>query len=189
MRKKQGVELVLKPINMCDGGYANFLNKIKTEPQSNCLAKFIIVDADRLIKNPGEFAHFNRLLEYCIIQNKKENVPHFLIVDNPDFEYVACLHSPDYFGQEIHGFLTGVLGIKDIDTFKSNVNVYELLNRNRMSYQVLLSAVRNKEKILRNVYEIRKKTFNITVKKTIVDMDMCSRRGSNIEEFFDVIDW
>ena len=29
MRRKQGVELVLKPINMHGGGYSNFLRQIK----------------------------------------------------------------------------------------------------------------------------------------------------------------
>ena len=48
MRKKQGVELVLKPINMRGGGYSNFLRQIKKESQTNYLAKFIIVDADRI---------------------------------------------------------------------------------------------------------------------------------------------
>ena len=47
MRRNQGVELVLKPINMHGGGYSNFLRQIKKEAQSNYLAKFIIVDADQ----------------------------------------------------------------------------------------------------------------------------------------------
>ena len=47
MRKKQGVELVLKPINMHGGGYSNFLRQIKKESQTNYLAKFIIVDTKR----------------------------------------------------------------------------------------------------------------------------------------------
>ncbi|UWN95661.1 hypothetical protein NQ488_14140 [[Bacteroides] pectinophilus] len=49
MRKNQGVELVLKPINMHGGGYSNFLQKIKTESQSNYLAKFIIMDKQMFI--------------------------------------------------------------------------------------------------------------------------------------------
>ncbi len=48
MRKNQGVELVLKPINMHGGGYSSFLAQIKKEAQTNYLAKFIIVDADRI---------------------------------------------------------------------------------------------------------------------------------------------
>ncbi len=34
MRKNQGVELVLKPINMHGGGYSNFLRQIKKEAQT-----------------------------------------------------------------------------------------------------------------------------------------------------------
>ena len=63
MRKNQGVELVLKPINMHGGGYSNFLQKIKTESQSNYLAKFIIMDADRIATVPGELDGFKKLLE------------------------------------------------------------------------------------------------------------------------------
>jgi hypothetical protein len=48
MRVNQGEELALKPINMHGGGYSNFLDVIKTEANSNCLAKFIIIDLDRL---------------------------------------------------------------------------------------------------------------------------------------------
>ena len=62
MRKNQGVELVLKPINMHGGGYSNFLQKIKTESQSNYLAKFIIMDADRIATVPGELDGFKKLL-------------------------------------------------------------------------------------------------------------------------------
>lgn len=189
MRKNQGVELVLKPINMGGGGYTNFLRVIKKEPQSNCLAKFIIVDADRLIKDSGEVPKFKELLDYCILQNQKGNTPHFLIVDNPDFEYVACLHSPDYRGQDIHKFLLDTFGYKEIGVFKSNENVYELLNKDKLSYKVLLESLRGKSKLLRNEYDIKKKTFEITIKKTVYDADMLSKRGSNIEEFFDVIDW
>jgi hypothetical protein len=74
MRKNQGVELVLKPINMHGGGYSNFLRQIKKEAQSN-------------------------------------------------------------------------------------------------------------------KYEIKKKTFDIIIKKTDYDQDALDKKNTNIEEFFDVIDW
>ncbi len=79
MRKKQDVHIALKPINMHGGGYTNFLNKIKTESQTNCLAKFIIVDADRLTKHHKEKENFTKLVEYCRLQNQKGTTPHFLI--------------------------------------------------------------------------------------------------------------
>ena len=93
MRKNQGVELVLKPINMHGGGYSNFLKQIKKESQSNYLAKFIIVDADRISADSNELENFLKLVDYCRLQNEKGNVPHFNIADNPDFEKLAAAFS------------------------------------------------------------------------------------------------
>lgn len=50
------------------------------------------MDAYRIVKVPGEKENFLKLLEYCRIQNDKGNTPLFVIADNPDFEYVACLN-------------------------------------------------------------------------------------------------
>ena len=46
--------MTLKPIKMGGGGYSAFLQRIKTEPFNNCIAKFIIIDVDRLSKHTGE---------------------------------------------------------------------------------------------------------------------------------------
>ena len=56
--------------------------------------------------------------EYNYIDNKKGTIPHFLIVNNPDFEYVACLHVPEYKGQEVTRFLQTVLGFQSLEQFK-----------------------------------------------------------------------
>lgn len=53
----------------------------------------------------------------------------------------------------------------------------------------MLDKVRNKEKFVKNAYDIKKNTFDIVIKDTDVDFDMLTRKCSNIEEFFDVIDW
>ena len=175
MRKRQDVQIALKPINMHGGGYSNFLKKIKTESQTNCLAKFIIVDADRL--------------EYCRLQNKKGTIPHFRIVNNPDFEYVACLHVPEYKGQEVTRFLQTVLGFQSLEQFKKNTEVYECLNNGERSYQVLIQKIQGKDKFVKNTYSVKKKNFEIAISKTDVKWELIDRKGSNIEEFFDVIDW
>ena len=65
MRLNQGVELALKPINMHGGGYSNFLEVIKKEANNNCLAKFIVIDYDRVKKHPGELAKLKEIIEYC----------------------------------------------------------------------------------------------------------------------------
>lgn len=189
MRKNQGVELVLKPINMHGGGYTNFLKQIKKEAQTNYLAKFIIVDADRIKTIPEEQENFLKLLEYCKLQNDKGNTPHFLIADNPDFEYVACLHDVEYKGQDTKNYIVNVWKFKDIASFKSNGEVYDFLNTGNKSYKKLLEVIRNQDKLVSNKYEIKKKTFDIVIKKTDYVQEALSKRNSNIEEFFDVIDW
>ena len=141
MRKNQGVELVLKPINMHGGGYSNFLQKIKTESQSNYLAKFIIMD-------------------------------------NPDFEYVACLHSPQYRGQDPHKFIESVLGAKSIAAFKGNADVYNLLNSGELSYQTMMESLRGKEKLLYNRYEIKKKNFDIMIKDTFLMLILLTKKAA-----------
>jgi len=189
MRKKQGVELVLKPINMHGGGYSNFLKQIRKEAQTNYLAKFIIVDADRIKTIPGEQENFLKLLEYCVIQNKKGNTPHFLIADNPDFEYVACLHDAEYKGQDTKNYIVNAWKFKDISAFKRNEDVYEFLNTGKKSYMNLLESIKKQEKMISNKYEIKKKIFDIKIKKTDYDKEAVNKRNSNIEEFFEVIDW
>lgn len=189
MRKKQEVELVLKPINMHGGGYSNFLRQIKKESQTNYLAKFIIVDADRIVSVPGEKENFLRLLEYCRIQNDKGNTPLFVIADNPDFEHVACLHDTDYKGQDTKGYIVKTWGYKNLDAFKNDTEVYEFLNTGKRSFEVLLGILRRQDKLVKNLYEIKKKTFDIRIRSTVFNQDMLDQRVSNIEEFFDVIDW
>ena len=92
MRTRQSVELTLRPINMKGGGYASFLKELKAKGQVNCVARFIIVDGDRITSNVGEAHAFEELVDYCRQQNKKSGIPCFIILNNPNFEYVACLH-------------------------------------------------------------------------------------------------
>ncbi len=187
--KRQDVQISLKLINMHGGGYNNFLKRIKMESHTNCLAKFIIVDADRLVMHYEEKDSFLQLTEYCRLQNKKGTIPHFLIVNNPDFEYVACLHIPEYKGQEVTRFLREVLGFQSLEQFKKNTEVYECLNNGDCSYQVLIQKIQSKDKFVKNTYSVKKKNFEIVISRTDVTWDLLAHKGSNIEEFFDIIEW
>ncbi|SDB51522.1 RloB domain-containing protein [Butyrivibrio sp. INlla16] len=189
MRKNQGVELVLKPINMHGGGYSNFLRQIKKESQTNYLAKFIIVDADRIETVPGEKEHFIELMNYCQLQNQKGNIPHFVIADNPDFEYAACLHDSKYNGQNTKTYIEKDWGYKAIEIFKADKNIYDFLNSQSRVYTNLLDAIRGQKKLVCNEYEIKKKSFDIVIKKAVLDFNSLAHKGTNIEEFFDVIEW
>jgi len=189
MRKNQGVEISLQPINMRGGGYRSFLEKIKEKSQTNCIAKFIIVDADRISNSEEEKAGFLELVEYCQIKNLRKAAPHFLIVDNPDFEYAACLHFTEYKGQATDSYITRELGFSSVDKFKSREDIYALLNSAENGYKNLLERIAGKPKLLYNTYKVRRKSFDVEIEKTVLDFDNFTRRGSNLDEFFDVIDW
>lgn len=93
MKRQKRLSIALKPVNMKGGGYRSFLESLKVDGNTNCLAKFIIIDGDRAISEEGEKRNLRELLEYCILQNKSGRIPHILIVNYPDFEYVGCLHT------------------------------------------------------------------------------------------------
>lgn len=187
MRLNQGVELALKPVNMQGGGYAGFLEHIKKEADNNCLAKFIIIDFDRARKHPGELPRLKELMEYCKLQNERKKIPHFLILDNPDFEYVACLHIEAYHGQDVRNYIEQTLGLGDMEKFKAMRDVYGYLNTKGNSFEHMLSRL--KKKIVVNHYQINKSGFEIKISDTEVFWDHENERGSNINEFFDVISW
>ncbi|MBD5528183.1 MAG: RloB domain-containing protein [Lachnospiraceae bacterium] len=187
MRLKQGVELALKPINMQGGGYASFLEEIRKEASNNCLAKFIIIDFDRAKKHPGERPKLMELIEYCKLQNSSKKIPHFLILNNPDFEYIACLHIESYHGQDVKRYIEQTLGFGSIERFKSMREVYSYLNAKGNSYKRMLDGLR--EKIVVNHYRINKTSFEIKISHTDIMWEHESERGSNINELYEVIDW
>jgi len=187
MRLKQGVELALKPVNMQGGGYSSFLNEIKKEASNNCLAKFIIIDFDRVKKHSGELEKLKEIIEYCKLQNDSKRIPCFLILDNPDFEYIACLHIEDYRGQDTKKYIEDSLGFGSLDKFKNKKDIYCYLNTNCNSYNRMLSRLRGK--VLINHYQINKANFDIKISNMELIWDNSSKRGSNINEFFEVINW
>ncbi len=95
----------------------------------------------------------------------------------------------EYKGQDTKSFIVNAWKFKDIAAFKSNEDVYEFLNSGSKSFRNLLDAIRKQDKLVSNKYEIKKKTFDIIIRQTDYEQDALSKRNSNIEEFFDVIDW
>ena len=186
MRRQKRLSIVLKPVNMKGGGYSNFLEQIKTDGTANCLAKFIIVDGDRAIEEEGERESLRQLLEYCILQNRSGRIPHFLIVDSPDFEYIACLHVPKYKGNNTARYIMKEMGYKNIDEFKADEKIYNVLKSNGSSYAIMLSLLKKENCFIINNYSISKKQYEIQT-STQYDWEKLGRKGSNINEFFEVI--
>ena len=186
MRLQENLSIVMKPVNMEGGGYSNFLEQVKTDGTANCLAKFIIIDGDRAIKESGEKKNLRELLEYCILQNRSGRIPHFLIVNYPDFEYIACLHTPKYKGQNVARYISKEWGYKSLDEFKTDKKVYHVLNTNGNSHTLMLSSLKKDNCFVINEYKINNKQYEVKI-STIYDWENLGKRGSNFNEFFEVI--
>lgn len=186
MRKERRLSIALKPVNMRGGGYSSFLEQVKTDGTANCLAKFIIVDGDRAVADEGEKKNLRELLEYCIVQNRSERIPHFLIIDYPDFEYIACLHIPKYKGQNVAQYIVKELGYKSVDDFKADENVYTVLNTKGNSSSLMCTRLNKDNCVILNNYSINKRIYEIKA-STVYNWDKLGRKGSNIDEFFAVI--
>ena len=164
MRKNQGVELVLKPINMHGGGYSNFLRQIKKEAQTNYLARFIIVDADRITTVSGEKENFLKLLEYCRIQNDKGNTPIFVVANNPDFEYIACLHDEEYKGQDTKNY---IVNAEYDQVLSEKKKTYADYRRAKQDMKELQTAKYNIEQFYKKEEQDRQAEKQKTEEKTI----------------------
>ncbi len=186
MKRQKRFTIALKTVNMEGGGYSNFLKKLKTDGNTNSLAKFIIIDGDRAISEEGEKKKLRELLEYCILQNNRGRIPHLLIVNFPDFEYISCLHNPDYRGQNVAQFIMKEMGYKDIDAFKADTKIYSVLHKGRSSSDVMLATLNRENCFVVNEFKVNKTKFEIMV-KTVYKWEKLGQRGSNINEFFEIL--
>lgn len=119
----------------------------------------------------------------------KGAIPCFLIVNAPDFEYVACLHDPSYMNQRTDKYIVDSFGMKNLAAFKRRRDVYDFLNSSDRSYRVMLNRIRPETSVVVNTYRVRRQTFEVQISKTEYKEENAARKGSNIGEFFDVIDW
>ena len=187
IRKNRKVSLTIRPINMKGGGYANFLDQIERDANSNCLAKFIVIDGDRTLSVPGEQDALKRIIDYCKIQNSSKRIPHILIIDYPDFEYVACLHTYAYKGQNVEQYIKRELGYRDTDAFKADDKVFKVLvESGKGSIEQLINSVNHATAIVNNDFSINKSKYEIFVKSTI-NMSNLGKKGTNFDDFYKVL--
>ncbi len=151
------------------------------------MAKFIIIDGDRAFNEEGEKENLRELLEFCILRNRSGKIPHILIVNCPDFEYIACLHTPKYKGQNVAQYIIKELGYRDIDAFKSDKKIYSVLHKNGNSSDVMLAALKRRDCFVVNECKVNRSKYEINV-KTSYNWEELEKRGSNINEFFEIVD-
>lgn len=187
IRKNKKVSLAIRPINMKGGGYASFLEKIEGDANSNCLAKFIVIDGDRALTVSGEMEALLKIINYCKVQNSSKRIPHILIIDFPDFEYVACLHTFSFKGQNVEQYIKKELGYKDIDAFKADDKVFKVLvESGKGSIEQLLSSINPNTAVVNNVFTINKSQYEVSV-DTKIEINNLGKKGTNFDEFYRVL--
>ena len=187
IRKMPNVEISIQAINMHGGGYRNFLTEIRKSGNYGKIATFIIIDGDRAEQVPQEKERLKELMDYCKMQNEKKSYPsYFLVVNNPDFEYVACLHDEHYKGGNIEQHITKNFGFKDIEKFKENEKIYDFLHKDSRHHKIMLEKIKRQKKLIENEYE--KKSVIITVTETKIDWDLIGQKSTNINEIFEILE-
>ena len=172
-------------INMSGGGYKSYLDAIKRDGTLNRLASFIIIDGDRAHKVPEEKNALEKLIDYCRRQNKKSAPPYLLIVNCPDFEYVACLHDVEYKGGDTGQHIVKKFGFKNLSEFKSKADIYEFLQTGTRSYSTMLKRLERRRKFIQN--EINADRMVIRCKNSAIDWDEFENKTSNIDEVFGLV--
>ena len=184
--KSVNLDVVLKSVNMGGGGYKSFLEVVKKNSNLNRLATFIIVDGDRAQNIPKELAALKELQKYCDQQNRRDNEsPYFLIVNSPDFEYIACLHDPAYSEGDTTRHIEKFFKFKNLDDFKKNTEIYKLLNSDSRSYQQMITKLESRPRMISTHFE--RKNVLIIFQNTTVDWRLINNKNSNIEEFFNIV--
>ena len=186
--RKINDDVKILPVNMEGGGYKEYLKIIKKDSPQNRVATFIVIDCDRARNMSEEKDALINLINHCQRQNEKSTSPYILILNNPDFEYIACLHDSKYKGGNAKQHIIKIFGFKGIDEFKSNANIYDFLNKDQSrNYQIMLDKLSHTDKkFLKNQYKFDVTKVIIAV-ATSIDWDELYNNNSNIDEFFKVI--
>ncbi|MBE5881029.1 MAG: RloB domain-containing protein [Lachnospiraceae bacterium] len=187
IRKNKKVSLTIRPVDMKGGGYGSFLQMLQEDANSNCMAKIIVVDGDRALSVPGEEIKLKQLAEFCKVQNSSKRTPHILIVNYPDFEYVACLHRDTYKGQDALIYIKKVLGYQDVEDFKADADVFRVLTAKGGSIEKLRNSTNPNTKIVENRMKYNKTEYELNVKSKFL-WERLGIRGTNFDDFYEVLD-
>lgn len=78
------------------------------------------------------------------------------------------------------------LKYRSVDDLKADGKIYNILNTKECSYALMLSSLKKENCFIINHYAINKKLYEIKI-STIFDWEKLGRKGSNINEFFEVL--
>lgn len=181
------VKLSVEYIDVGGGGYAEFERRLRAEPDSNCLARFVLLDYDRCLNNQAERRAFSRLVEMSHL-SRDRRVPLVLIVSNESFEYALCCHDPDYRDDNPESFLVRKWGYRDSGDVKSDVGIWSRAHLGQRGHHVAVKHFGNGKRVLKNELVWEKASLRLKLKKVSYSPERENTRSSNLDDLFRALD-
>ena len=170
------------------GGYKKMLEKLRTEPDSNCIARLVMLDYDRCLSDATEREAFGQLMQLSkSTVGRARRVPIILVVSNRDFEYALCCHDPKYSDSKTDTFLCAEWGYKDVSKCKADKKVWDKAHVAARSHEVAIEHLGRRPKLVKIFIKPDKKALKIVLKEIDLHVENELAATSNLEDLFTVL--
>ena len=185
-KKDPSTKVKIETVDIKGGGYKAVLNKLRVEPDSNCIARLVVVDFDRYINIPEEREAFKQLLAFSCLSVRRQ-VPVVLVVSNANFEYPLCCHDRKYQSGDTAAFLESEWGYGKLDDVKADEGIWRKAHEQGRSHDAAIRALAKRPELIRNDLKITKSTFSVNLSKVEFDEDCVSAQCSNMKDLFRIV--
>lgn len=182
-----GARVKIKAVDVKGGGYGAILNMLRKEPDSNCVARVVLLDFDRYRGVQGEDAIFNQLVAYSKASMRKA-VPCILVVSNANFEHALCLHDTGYHESgSAASFLLENWGYRNLNDCKSDERIWEKAHAGDRDHAHIVERMRGRKLVLTNKIEASRSKIDIKLKDVRFDVGCEHILGTNLGDLFKVL--
>ena len=181
-----GARVRIKAVDIKGGGYGAILNMLRKEPDSNCVARVVLLDFDRYRGVQGEDAIFNQLVAYSKASMKKA-VPCILVVSNASFEHALCFHDAGYSESNAASFLLENWGYRNLDDCKADERIWEKAHAGERDHAHMMERMCGRKLVLTNDIEAGRSKIDIKLKDVQFDVGCEHILGTNMGDLFKVL--
>lgn len=159
------------------GGYRTIYSALAKQPDSSCIARFVLLDYDRYVNMPAEHAWFKKLVGLSS-SSCKSRVPCILIVSNEDFEYTLCCHDPSYRDGDTKQWISNQWHYSDLGALKSDGDIWNKTNSGRNSLQIAVEHLKGRKPIISNAMKIDDRRVGISLQKVTHNAESVQRTSN-----------
>lgn len=167
------------------GGYKQMLERLRSEPDSNCIARIVVLDYDRCMDDRAEREMFRRLVELSQLSSGGgKRVPIILVVSNRDFEYALCCHDEKYADGKTDSFLCGEWGYEDIAKCKADKRIWEKAHAGMRSHDNAIERLERRPRLMDNRIATNRSTLTVVLDKVELITNNEAAATSNLKDLF-----